>query len=120
MFSQEVHELNWVIRLDQVLDHSPILHPHDHLTQDGVGQLGLSIVLGGPTGDLLAVFYGVQHMQVTTVCFSGTYKAFEGGFLHCLDIASVTCWYIPMVLVMHLGQDTLNKASTLTFVFPAL
>ena len=45
-------------------------------------------VLSGHAGDLLAVFYWVQHMQVTTVCFGGTHKGFEGGFLDCSDHCS--------------------------------
>ena len=70
------------------LAQGPILHSHNHLTQDGVGHLGLAPVLSGHTGNPYAVFYGVQHVQVTTVCFNETHKAFEGSYLHGSDCDS--------------------------------
>ena len=35
----------------------------------------------------------------------------------CMTTAVIQCW-VPRVLGMHMGQETLDKASTLTLAFP--
>ena len=70
-------------------------------------------IISGHAGDLLAVAYWIQDVQVTAVCLNRTFGALKGSLL--CDL-----WCVPNALGMHLGQDTLDKSSTSMLVFPAL
>ena len=56
-----------------------IMHPCDHKAQDRVCLVGLMPLISSHTGDLWAILYQVQDVQVTTICLNGV---FEGGLLH--------------------------------------
>ena len=76
--------------------------------------------LSSHAGDLQAISYQVQDMQVAAIHLSRAGGACEGSFLqgsycHCSDLM-VCAWSLGM----HPGQDSLDKASASMLVFPAL
>ena len=89
-FSQEQPDLRQVSWLVQALAQGTILHPNNHLTQDGVCQLGLLPVFNSHTGDLQTVLYWVQDMQGTAVCFNGIHRTLRVASCMACTAAAVT------------------------------
>ena len=81
-FSKKLLELGKISCHEWALTQSPVLHPCHHKAQDRVCPLGLISLIGSHAGDLSAILYYIQDVQVTTVCLNGAHRAFEGGLLH--------------------------------------
>ena len=81
-FLKELLELRKVSLPVRALVQSPILHLCNHLSQDGVCQLGLLPVFGSHTGNLCTILYQVHNMQVTPLHIDETCGALEGHLLH--------------------------------------
>ena len=77
-FSKELPELGWVSQFIWAQAQGPILHPHNHMAQEGVCPLSLLPIAGGHAGDLQTVFYQVQDAQVAAVCLNRTHGSLKG------------------------------------------
>ena len=111
---KELPELGWVQAK------GPILHPQNHKAQDRVLPLGLMPIISGHADNLQTILYQVQDAQVAALCLKGLAGPLRVASCMAHTTAAVTQWCVSKVSGTHPGQDTLNKASTLMLVFPAL
>ena len=117
---KKLSELRWVRLFKWALSPGPILHPHNHKAQDRVCPLGIT-----PITKVMQTTHGPSPTGPRT-CRLQLYvsKRLTGplGVATCMvcTATAVTQWCVPNVLGTHLGQDTLDKASTSMLVFPAL
>ena len=83
VFSKKLQGLRQISWCEWELTQGPILlHPFDHKVQDRVCLLGLTPLIGHHAGNLWAILYWVQDMQVTTLYLNGSHGAIGGGLLH--------------------------------------
>ena len=106
----------WLVYTCSVLGSNPC----NHEAQDRVCPLGLMTIISSHAGNLRAVSYWVQDMQVAAICLTGAGGTLVAASCRACTAAAVTQWCVPEVLGMQPGQDMLDKASASMLVFPAL
>ena len=119
-FLKELPELRLVGQLVSALAQGPILHLHNHLTQEGsvrwVCCQSLVIIQAtyrpSSTGSMTC-----RSQLYASMGLAGSLRV--ASFMAHTASAVNQCW-VPKALGMHMGQDILDKASALTLAFPAL